>query len=590
MDPSDSTKTYLSRFSFPIFLSVSICLGVFLRLYQINGQIIGDDEWHSICVAVKNSLGYILTHYHVSDNCIPLTVYYKFLLQTIGLSEWGLRSLQIVSGILCLILLPLMVRSILAERVSIIFSFLLSISPFLIYFSRYARPYIIVVLLCVTSLFSFYLWIKRGRTVFSVVFLITGILAPYFHLFSIFTVLSPLVWSIIFLALAKISHKEVPSAVAATLTQLVYCAVLLCIGVSIWFIPAFDSFQALTQKVSGGFIEYNTLLGAANLFAGSKWQVVSYLWFGISLYGLYCIRKDLLLFGILSFAILFQLSAIFVVKPLAVEIPVVFARYAISILPVWLLLIAIGLNDISLRLAFSVKNRITPVISNGIPTLFLMFAFLDGPLFNIYGGPNNFTNHTVFQYDYSHKWTDMDKDQAEEVFPEFYFHLAGVKQQMRIIEAPFLVPWSWNTYFLYQRLHRKQVLIGHSGDSYIADANPVMHPNIHFYNWVDLGNSQQVAESNAGYVVIHKDLFIEAAYLGYILVKGPVELTQIVRRTMDADHGIKAAIAASRREATKMIEYLNKNVDRPCYEDDLIAVFKLNGRGHSLGRTDRRQP
>ena len=94
----------------------------------------------------------------------------------------------------------------------------------------------------------------------------TAILAPYFHLCSLVTVLSPLLYTTIFLVAVKIYHKQVQTAVNVKLKSLAYCGILVLIGISAWFIPAFDSLQAISQKVGSGFINHKTILGSLKLF------------------------------------------------------------------------------------------------------------------------------------------------------------------------------------------------------------------------------------------------------------------------------------------------------------------------------------
>ena len=57
------------------WLGAIVLGGAAIRLWQLGQQIIGDDEWHAVNIAVHRPLGYILTHFHEADNCIPLTAY-----------------------------------------------------------------------------------------------------------------------------------------------------------------------------------------------------------------------------------------------------------------------------------------------------------------------------------------------------------------------------------------------------------------------------------------------------------------------------------------------------------------------------------
>ena len=69
-----------SRLIMAIFLLI-VGFGSFVRLYQIGGQFVIDDEKHSIQALVWKSNTDILTHFSLpdkSDYCIPQTIFLKF--------------------------------------------------------------------------------------------------------------------------------------------------------------------------------------------------------------------------------------------------------------------------------------------------------------------------------------------------------------------------------------------------------------------------------------------------------------------------------------------------------------------------------
>ena len=132
---------------FWLFAGLALIVGIILRFYMLSGQILLDDEWHGIDYAIGNSFSYLLTHSGQGATCIPLNLYRRFLLQTVGWSELLLRLPAIIAGVLSLVIFPVLVKKIFSLRVTIVFAFLVAVSPFLIFYSRVSRPYSIFTLL-----------------------------------------------------------------------------------------------------------------------------------------------------------------------------------------------------------------------------------------------------------------------------------------------------------------------------------------------------------------------------------------------------------------------------------------------------------
>ena len=65
----------------------SLLVGTFLRAWQIDIQILIDDEWHAIHKLLASTPLDIVTHLGYADYSIPLTLYYQSLYRTIGRSR-----------------------------------------------------------------------------------------------------------------------------------------------------------------------------------------------------------------------------------------------------------------------------------------------------------------------------------------------------------------------------------------------------------------------------------------------------------------------------------------------------------------------
>lgn len=121
------------HFRFYFILSLSCTLGAILRLYDLPNQILIDDEWHSLTFVIGKTFSYVLTHFNPVDNSSPLFNIYDFLIyKFFWWSEILIRLPVILAGIGSLLFLPVLIRRILGDRVALIFSALLALSPFLI--------------------------------------------------------------------------------------------------------------------------------------------------------------------------------------------------------------------------------------------------------------------------------------------------------------------------------------------------------------------------------------------------------------------------------------------------------------------------
>lgn len=567
--PLSGPQITAGRFLLVILLAT--LLGAYLRLYLIGDQILGEDEWNGFRRAIHSSYHEILTTYHRADNCIPLTLYYKLLLDTTGLNEFGLRSLQLLAGIVSLVLLPWIIRPLFGERAALFFALFLSLSPFLVFYSRFSRPYIFVVLLCFLAFFSLHSWIRTGMRRYAAGYWFFAVLAPYFNLFALVTVATPLLYYMIFSAPGKQGPCEGASPSRPGRMHLLVLGVLLLAGWGAWFLPAVDSFKAVIQKAGADSIDLSTLGGFVTICTGSGsypfLMVLPLLFlFGIKI----LFKRDRGLCGAVLFTLILQLASIVIVRPTSVHFPMVFTRYFISCLPLWFLPISLALETLSRQMGLALK-RGGPLLSDLLLAAFFIALFITGPLPGIYKAPNNFTNHPEYQYSYHIKPFEFGVEQIRR-FPDFYSELSESGESGPIIETPLLSRWSLTNFHLYQRLHGRNVLIGHMGISYIAQKGPLMHENVRFKNFISLENTVALKKSKAAFVVVHKDLLRE-----HLHVRSELPLLRTHMKNLsdnfeyyDALLGVHARLRA--KDAIPRLATISKGL---YYEDKWIMVFKM---------------
>jgi hypothetical protein len=80
--------------------------GLILRLYLLPGQVLLDDEWHSLYFVGDKPFWSLFIHQDLAANTIPQNIYHSLMLKTLGWSEMILRLPSLLAGLLGLILFP----------------------------------------------------------------------------------------------------------------------------------------------------------------------------------------------------------------------------------------------------------------------------------------------------------------------------------------------------------------------------------------------------------------------------------------------------------------------------------------------------
>lgn len=556
----------------PLFLfAVAACL----RFWRISSQIIGDDEFHGIRAAFDPLL-HILTHFQWADNCIPLTAFYRILIRTVGLSDMGLKAPLLFTGLLAVILCAALLRSSSGVKASTIGMFLAATSPLLIYFSRYARPYMIVVFLSFIMVQALHSWLEEKKRAAVPIYVITVVLAAYFSLPALPGLIAPILWltGLRYLRRYRSGNTEDPRFPQFPTLFAAGGAVLL--GIALWFLPTFRSMKALTQKAGLGIVSPASFPGALNLFSGTGNDTLSFILLVVCGYGIFRLARTKQIFaGSLAAMVVVQAVGLAVVRPHALQAPIVLARYAIVLWPVWVIGISIGLADLHDRLIDGIgPGKITARRAAwGLLPVFMAVLFFLGPLPWIYRYPNNFTNHNDFQAGYDRsRLTHLEA--RNDLWPVFYDRLCSDPKIETVIEYPLVTPWNNNPYHAYQRRHRKRVLAGRDDQTFIVQLMPIMHPKLRLTNSVDLTDFEAIKRSRASYILVHKDLLAELLHLWKY-----DKLRTDALKTIARDPGHINQIwyyHPARESAARILPVLHEFFGPPVYEDEWIAAFKID--------------
>jgi hypothetical protein len=521
-----------------VFLCLALVLGVFLRLYMISGQVLIDDEWHGFYYVIGKKLSYLLTHFSIPGaTCIPLHLYYYGLLKTVGWNETLLRLPSLVAGILSLVLFPFLLRDILTRRALIVFSFLLAISPFLVFYSRFCRPYSPEVLFGFMAIMSAYHWATSGRLRYAILYGVAGALAVYFQLFGVITVVVPVACVLMFRLLQdRLPTLTGPTRVMPSLLAIVVVFAVTSILVCALVLPAFiDSAKTSLGTIAGeGEIRRLSVWALMEMLTGTGNFVLALIMMALSIAGLIVTAgKNRLLAMTFVATIVAFVAAVAISRPHSGHAAIVICRYCVPLFPLLLALIAVGLDSVlcSIKSTAPGEARLMCNLLIGMSIAGLLWS---GPLRQTYRAPNNFTSHGVFQHSYRpidwresfwsemvphHFWVDTTISNSQ--VSAFYDQLATDTVSSTIIEFPMMVGDHFNPFYYYQHFHGKRVLIGYStqftesrglakgnvfGNTYIDEVLSLLPDKgkLRFRNLVDMDDAASIAGSGAGYVILHR--------------------------------------------------------------------------------------
>lgn len=535
-----NTKNIIAYY-FPI--ATAFFLGSFLRLYGIEKQVPLDDEWHGLFAAAVNSYSYLASHLFYSGISIPYTLYQKFVLSTVGWNEITIRAPSITAGILSLLICPWYVNRIFGKNIALIFSFLLAFSPLLIFYSRYARSYSVVMLLLFVAFFSFHRWVTTGNHKERNVFIMTSVLSVYFHLFAMIPILG------MFLYTSFLSRKNSAIHVSGKNLILVGCACL-AFTISLYLPALMNSTQSfLFKRVNIDHPDLQSFFGVVSLLLGTSNKsamtgIIAFLFLGQTV----LFKQDKLMAGLFIAILASITAAIITASPPSMQVSLQIARYGIVLFAFSYILMAIGI-DSSLRFLkqkyFSKGHEHLWLIDNMLPAAVILLIILTGPLLHIYRAVNNFTNHGAYQESYDPLPSNQPYiSQAapsyhliKENMPVFYKTLSNEKQDFTVLEYPMLIGDYFNFYYYYQRLHQKDVMVGyHPGltlsvppaTDIIAYGNfPIdfIINNIRdksklgFKTIVNMLDINTIKSTNIRYIMIHKNLLQEGFNLESLKLK-----------------------------------------------------------------------
>lgn len=238
MDAKSTQAKPMGARGFALAMAPAVALGLFLRLWRLDAQILGGDELHAVRLLFAAPLSELLTTYQLTDVSLPLMGLLRVLSDTgVRLTEMHFRAPSVLSGGLLLVLAPLALRPRIGARAALCLAWLLAVSPLLVFYSRFARSYAPMVLVTFCAAHAFLRWWQTRRAGWALAYVALAALAVYLHLGAGPFVAAPFLYALLSLA----RRREGTGA----LLPLVGLGLGLLVAVALFLVPAAESLRTL---------------------------------------------------------------------------------------------------------------------------------------------------------------------------------------------------------------------------------------------------------------------------------------------------------------------------------------------------------
>lgn len=503
-EPSGASQTRWPRPLYLGLLGLLLIAGAAVRLYGIDAQIVIDDEWHALNAVQRFDAGWIFTHFAQADISIPLALLYELQYHLYGLDEVWMRWPMLVAGIAAIVLLPWILRPWLSPRERLLLAALIAISPFLVYYSRFARPYMLLALLEPAALLLAWRWWTAGRATDAAGWAVCAALAAWLNAPALAVVTAPFAWFGL-LALWRVRHPEG----RAQLFRLFLVGLVMLVPLGILLgPPLLNDYANVAAKAGQHLVHAGTLDWALSLAAGSGstwvYRAVGLLAL-LGAIGLF--RRDPAFARFLGAVTLLAMIAVSLVGAAYVREGPVFLRYLVGLLPFFLACVALGVSSLAdgcaRLLALPPASR--PMLAaTAIPLLALAGPMTGWPLRD-----SQFVTHLNFHFHY-----DPTRNAIVRYLDQWYVeepYLAEIAAahpdgDAVIVYAPWHLESFYNALVLDQAVHGQRLRVGFVGGvcgtrlyGEVAPGNPGMR----FENFVFL-EDLLTGRRSADYLVLRK--------------------------------------------------------------------------------------
>ncbi len=503
LDKADTDRRWLWLLAWLLLFA----LAAWLRLWQIGHQILIDDEWHAIHKLMRSGYRDIFLSFGHADHTIPLTLFFRLLADTIGLSEWRMRALPLAFGLATVLALPWVMKPWLKRSEPWVFGALLAISPLLIHFTRYVRPYALTVPMGFIAMIALWRWWHERKRAWAIVFVICATACAWLHPLTLLFTAAALTWFGL-IALddwwrgdrGEALKRILPLGALTTL----FCSALV-------LPPLLADPDAMTGKSGIHQVQWITFVQAWEMVIGSAHWLFAGAGLVFAALGAWRLgRRDPAFIAYWVFMIVVALVVTILLNAAWIHHALVLVRYTAIAQPFALLLIAVGLVWTAGCL-FRPRNLAVPLTAS---VLLVLLAF-SGPLPRTMDGPNPFTNHLRYQLDFDEQRNPVEQLQAVLAIPDIYARIAGESGDWVVIESPWHFESVFSPLSAYQRVHRRPVRIGMASGMCVdwthGELRPDSDQHIVFRQFLFLADLLQQTSPENRFLVFHRTEAVDGA-------------------------------------------------------------------------------
>jgi len=481
-------------------VAAATALAAWLRLYHLTRQIPVDDEWHAIHKLMGSGYGEIFRSFGVADHSIPLTLFYKLLAQTIGLDEIGLHVLQVACGIA---LVPLAAglawRATSNSAVSVMLAFFVANAPFLVLYSRFARPYAITTFLVVAALALLWRWRGRRAPRDAAAVCVLASLAAWLHPLSAIFVVAALA----FVLGEDLGERRLASA-RATFALGVAAGLAILAPLAM---PLAHDFANLSSKAGKHVPDGYTLFRMTSIFLGGLPDAATAVLLPVAAFGAWRFRRDQPALG--SFVLFVALAPVLVVALLGASWTHqghTFGRYVFPVQVVMLFWVAYAI----VMLARAAVRRSSAILEGAVAMLLVAAYLAATPTIAQVRKLDAWYADFYYHYDYVRAHNRLADWWAGSTPPRFYRTLEAMpKQSAPVIQAPFVFAAPTNRVAKYAMHHRQREIGGLLHDLCLEGPYYGEIPKdarFRFNSLVFLDDPAAVRATGARYLLLHRDI------------------------------------------------------------------------------------
>lgn len=482
-------------------------IGAYFRLTQLGHQILIDDEWHAIHALIRLDYQQIFLSFGHADHSIPLTLFFKALAETVGLTEWRMRIFPMMGGLITIALVPWLLRPWLRSYEPWVLALLIALSPILIHFSRYVRPYAITIPLTFAAVIALWRWWHEGKREWLAVFIPASVLAGWMHPLTLLFTGGGLLWFGLVSLKDLLKNRDMSGLMRVVPPGLVTVA----LSSALVLPPLLADPHSMAAKTGVHQLQFTTLVRAWELVAGvAHWGVAGPM-LVLAVVGAYILWVREKMF-VLYWVFLTTLAFVTVVllNPAWVHHALVPVRYLSIAIPWVLALIAIGFVTVVHWLSQYNRPMMTGALAGGVMLAWFLGLLSVGPHWATYGQFNQFAGHMRYHFDYDFVRNPFSVVVDSVEMPKVYQAMKDEPGDWTLIEAPWRFESHYTPFSGFQRQHQMPIKIGMLNGlcaDWVVGELPYQdgEKEFRFSQFVHLADVPYVLTDQNHFVVIHKE-------------------------------------------------------------------------------------